>query len=67
MNITERWFGTITRQRVFCSVAEHVHTIKKYIVSDNAELITFACPKSAGRILNEPARAKAALQSSSTA
>jgi transposase len=67
LNMVERFFAEITRQRirrgVFQSVAELKSAIMEYLENHNADLKPFVWTKSAGEILEKVARAKQALES----
>ena len=65
LNMVERFFAEITRNRIrrgaFQSVAELKHAIMDYLENHNADPKPFIWTKSAGEILEKVARAKQAL------
>ena len=67
LNMVERFFAEITRNRIrrgaFNSVAELKHAIMQYLDNHNADPKPFVWTKSAGQILEKVARAKQALES----
>jgi transposase len=67
LNMVERFFAEITRNRirrgVFNSVAELKAAIAQYLENHNADPKPFIWTKSAGQILEKVARAKQALES----
>jgi transposase len=67
LNMVERFFAEITRNRIrrgaFKSVAELKHAIMDYLENHNANPKPFIWTKSAGEILEKVARAKQALES----
>ena len=67
MNLVERFFAEITRNRirrgVFTSVADLKSAIMDYLDHHNADPKPFIWTKSAGEILEKVARAKQALES----
>ena len=67
LNMVERFFAEITRNRirrgVFKSVAELKSAIMDYLENHNADPKPFIWTKSAGEILEKVARAKQALES----
>jgi hypothetical protein len=71
LNIIERWFGEITQERirngVFRSVPELVDAITRYIDAHNTDPTIFVWTKSDEQILEKAARARVALNNSSTA
>ena len=71
LNVIERWFGHITQDRirngVFRSVKELIGAIMQYVDAHNAAPKTFVWTKSAEQILEKAARARAALDNSTTA
>ena len=71
LNVIERWFRDITQDRirngVFRSVEELKAAIMQYVDTHNADPTTFIWTKSAKDILEKVARARAALNNSTTA
>lgn len=71
LNVIERWFRDITVERIrngtFRSVAELIAAITEYVDAHNDDPTTFVWTKSAEDILEKVARAKAALNNSTTA
>ncbi len=67
LNMVERFFAEITRNRIrrgaFNSVAELKSAIMQYLENHNADPKLFVWTKSAGQILEKVARAKQALES----
>jgi DDE superfamily endonuclease len=67
LNMVERFFAEITRNRirrgVFKSVAELKSAVMEYLENHNADPKPFIWTKSAGEILEKVARAKQALES----
>jgi len=67
LNMVERFFAEITRNRIrrgaFKSVAELKSVIMKYLENHNADPKPFIWTKSVGQILEKVARAKQALES----
>ena len=67
LNMVERFFAEITRNRIrrgaFKSVAELKGAIMRYLENHNADPKPFIWTKSAGQILEKVARAKQALES----
>jgi transposase len=67
LNMVERFFAEITRNRIrrgiFKSVAELKAAIADYLEKHNADPKPFVWTKSAGEILEKVARAKQALES----
>ncbi|MCA6111300.1 transposase, partial [Bradyrhizobium cenepequi] len=67
LNMVERFFAEITRNRIrrgaFESVAELKRAIMEYLENHNAAPKPFIWTKSAGEILEKVARAKQALES----
>ena len=67
LNMVERFFAEITRNRirrgVFKSVAELQSAIMEYLENHNADPKPFIWTKSAGEILEKVTRAKQALES----
>jgi ABC-type multidrug transport system fused ATPase/permease subunit len=67
LNMVERFFAEITRNRirrgVFKSVTELQNAIMKYLENHNADPKPFVWTKSAGEILEKVTRAKQALES----
>ena len=67
LNMVERFFAEITRNRIrrgaFKSVAELKGAIMEYLENHNADPKPFIWTKSAGQILEKVARAKQALES----
>ena len=67
LNMVERFFAEITRNRIRCgafkSVAELRSAILEYLENHNADPKPFTWTKSAGEILEKVARAKQALES----
>ena len=67
LNMVERFFAEITRNRIrrgaFKSVADLKATIMEYLENHNADPKPFIWTKSAGQILEKVARAKQALES----
>jgi hypothetical protein len=67
LNMVERFFAEITRNRIrrgaFKSVAELKSAIIEYLDNHNADPKPFVWTKSAGQILEKVARAKQALES----
>src|ERR1700730_16470393 len=67
LNMVERFFAEITRNRIrrgaFKSVAELKSAIMEYLENHNADPKPFMWTKSAGQILEKVARAKQALES----
>src|SRR5258705_554716 len=67
LNMVERFFAEITRQRIrrgaFKSVSELKSAIMEYLENHNADPKPFIWTKSAGQILEKVARAKQALES----
>ena len=67
LNMVERFFAEITRNRIrraaFKSVAELKNAIMEYLDNHNADPKPFIWTKSAGEILEKVARAKQALES----
>ena len=66
LNMVERFFAEITRNRIrrgaFTSVAELKSAIMEYLDNHNADPKPFIWTKSAGQILEKGARAKQALE-----
>jgi transposase len=67
LNMVERFFAEITRNRIrrraFKSVADLKDAIMQYLENHNADPKPFVCTKSASQILEKVARAKQALES----
>jgi hypothetical protein len=67
LNMVERFFAEITRNRIrrgtFENVAEPKRAIMEYLEHHNADPKPFIWTKSAGEILEKVARAKQALES----
>src|SRR6202041_1394424 len=67
LNMVERFFAEITRNRIrrgtFENVAELKSAIMEYLENHNADPKPFIWTKSAGKILEKVARAKQALES----
>jgi len=65
-NLVERWFGTITTERIrrgtFTSVAELERAIYEYIKHNNANPKPFVWTKSANAIIRKVNRGRAALK-----
>lgn len=70
LNVIERWFGKITKDRirngVLRSVDELVDAIMRYVEAHNAKPTTFVWTKSAEKILQKTQRARAVRDNATT-